>query len=105
MIATADHARAPHEHALAVVLEGRALAALRVPALAGGNASRWQERPGFGQRSNGRGGQSGRRSRQFQAVIGKEMVTISGDVDERRDEASTCRLTGLLASLQEAYRI
>lgn len=108
MLLTADSHRLPHEHALAVLLEGRA-PITRVHRLASSSSTHWQEHPEFGKgrgrRGQGHGGQQGRRLRQFTARMGQELITISSDADERHDEAFTPRVSTLLSGLDEAYRI
>jgi hypothetical protein len=86
------------EHALAVLLESRT-PVLRVRPLAQGSPSHWQEHPGF---SSGQG--RGRRQRQYQARIGREQVSISGDAEELTEDPCGERLAILLAGLSEAYR-
>lgn len=103
MLVTADSHRLPHEHALAVLLEGRGpVVAVARPGQS--CPTHWQEHPEFGKRS-GRGGQQGRRPRQFQARLGTDLVTISSDADEPREEAATPRVACLLSGMEEAYRI
>lgn len=110
MLVTADSHRLPHEHALAVLLEGRT-PITRVHRLASSSSTHWQEHPEFGKGRGGRGqgqgqsGQQGRRLRQYSARVGQELITISSDADERRDEAFTPRINTLLCGLDEAYRI
>ena len=107
MLLTADSHRLPHEHALAVLLEGRTPVAT-VQRLAPSSSTHWQEHPEFGKgkgRGQGQGGQQGRRLRQYSAQVGQELITISSDADERSDEAFTPRVSTLLCGLDEAYRI
>lgn len=106
MLITADSHRLPHEHALAVLLEGRG-PGICVPRLSQSSATRWQEHPEFGKRSGGGGRENprGRRPRQFQARLGSDLVTISGDAEEPREEACTPRVACLLRGMDEAYRI
>lgn len=105
MLITSD-SRSPHEHALAVLLEGRGPVPT-VKRLAQPSGTRWQEHPSFGQRGGGQKGsdQPKRRQRQFHAVIGNDRVNISSDADERYKEAFTSRVNCLMAGMVEAYAL